>query len=72
MMQSVVDTVRNGRMRMVTTVLGPGADEAHTDQLYVDVALHGTIDCYRICQPRAMETGLNCLPVSDIGAARRS
>jgi peptidoglycan hydrolase-like protein with peptidoglycan-binding domain len=31
------------------------------------VALRGTSDRYRIYQRRAMDTALNCLPVSDIG-----
>jgi hypothetical protein len=31
-------------------LLGPGADEAFTDHLHVDVVLHGTSDRYRICQ----------------------
>jgi peptidoglycan hydrolase-like protein with peptidoglycan-binding domain len=54
-------------MWMVTTALGQGADDAQTDQLHVDVALRGTSDRYRTCQRCAVDTRLNCLPVSDIG-----
>jgi len=48
--QNVVDTVRTAACGWFTTVLGPGADAAHTDHLHVDIALHGTSDRYRICQ----------------------
>jgi hypothetical protein len=33
-----------------TTILGPGADEAHHDHLHVDIQQHGSSDRYRICQ----------------------
>jgi hypothetical protein len=48
--RNVVDTVRTAACGWFTTVLGPGADAAHTDHLHVDMALHGTSDRYRICQ----------------------
>jgi hypothetical protein len=48
--RNVVDTVRTAACGWFTTVLGPGADAAHTDHLHVDVAPHGTSDRYRICQ----------------------
>jgi len=48
--RNVVDTVRTAACGWFTTVLGPGADAAHTDHLHVDTALHGTSDRYRICQ----------------------
>ena len=46
-MRNVVDTVRTAACGWFTTVLGPGADAAHT---HVDMAPHGTSDRYRICQ----------------------
>jgi hypothetical protein len=49
-MQNVVDSVRTAACGWFTTVLGPGADAAHTDHPHVDIALHGTSDRYRICQ----------------------
>jgi hypothetical protein len=49
-MRNVVDSVRTAACGWFTTVLGPGADAAHTDHLHVDIALHGTSDRYRICQ----------------------
>jgi hypothetical protein len=49
-MQNVVDSVRTAACGWFTTVLGPGADAAHTDHLHVDIAMHGTSDRYRICQ----------------------
>ena len=49
-MRNVVDAVRTAACGWFTTVLGPGADEAHTDHLHVDIVLHGTSDRYRICQ----------------------
>lgn len=49
-MRDVVQSVRTAACGWFTTVLGPGADEAHTDHLHVDMALHGTSDRYRICQ----------------------
>jgi hypothetical protein len=48
--RNVVDTVRTAACGWFTTVLGPGADAAHTDHLHVDMAMHGTSDRYRICQ----------------------
>jgi hypothetical protein len=48
--RNVVDSVRTAACGWFTTVLGPGADAAHTDHMHVDVALHGTSDRYRICQ----------------------
>jgi hypothetical protein len=48
--QNVVDTIRTAACGWFTTVLGPGADAAHTDHLHVDIAPHGTSDRYRICQ----------------------
>jgi hypothetical protein len=48
--QNVVDSVRTAACGWFTTVLGPGADAAHTDHLHVDIAMHGTSDRYRICQ----------------------
>jgi hypothetical protein len=49
-MRNVVDTVRTAACGWFTTVLGPGADAAHTDHLHIDMAPHGTSDRYRICQ----------------------
>jgi hypothetical protein len=49
-MQDVVASVRTAACGWFTTVLGPGADEAHTDHLHVDMLLHGSSDRYRICQ----------------------
>jgi hypothetical protein len=49
-MRNVVDSVRTAACGWFTTVLGPGADAAHTDHLHVDIVLHGTSDRYRICQ----------------------
>jgi hypothetical protein len=49
-MRNVVDAVRTAACGWFTTVLGPGADAAHTDHLHVDMAQHGTSDRYRICQ----------------------
>jgi hypothetical protein len=49
-MRNVVDSVRSAACGWFTTVLGPGADAAHTDHMHVDTALHGTSDRYRICQ----------------------
>jgi hypothetical protein len=49
-MRNVVDSVRTAACGWFTTVLGPGADAAHTDHLHVDIAPHGTSDRYRICQ----------------------
>ena len=49
-MRNVVDTVRTAACGWFTTVLGPGADAAHTDHLHIDMAPHGTSDHYRICQ----------------------
>lgn len=48
--QNVVASVRTAACGWFTTVLGPGADEAHTDHLHVDMAPHGSSDRYRICQ----------------------
>jgi hypothetical protein len=48
--RNVVDSVRTAACGWFTTVLGPGADAAHTDHLHVDIVLHGTSDRYRICQ----------------------
>jgi hypothetical protein len=49
-MRDFVDSVRTAACGWFTTVLGPGADAAHTDHLHVDIVLHGTSDRYRICQ----------------------
>jgi len=49
-MTNVIDSVRTAACGWFTTVLGPGADAAHTDHLHVDIVLHGTSDRYRICQ----------------------
>ncbi len=49
-MRNVVDSVRTAACGWFTTVLGPGADAAHTDHMHVDIAPHGTSDRYRICQ----------------------
>ena len=49
-MRNVVDSVRTAACGWFTTVLGPGADAAHTDHMHVDTALHGTSDRYRTCQ----------------------
>jgi len=49
-MRDAVDTVRTAACGWFTTVLGPGADAAHSDHLHVDMARHGTSDRYRICQ----------------------
>ncbi len=49
-MRDLVDTVRTAACGWFTTVLGPGADAAHTDHMHVDIAMHGTSDRYRICQ----------------------
>jgi hypothetical protein len=49
-MRNIVDSVRTAACGWFTTVLGPGADAAHTDHLHVDTVLHGTSDRYRICQ----------------------
>jgi hypothetical protein len=48
--RDVVASVRTAACGWFTTVLGPGADEAHTDHLHVDMWLHGSNDRYRICQ----------------------
>jgi hypothetical protein len=48
--RNVVDAVRTAACGWFTTVLGPGADEAHADHLHVDMIMHGTSDRYRICQ----------------------
>jgi hypothetical protein len=48
--RDAVATVRTAACGWFTTVLGPGADEAHADHLHVDMLLHGTSDRYRICQ----------------------
>jgi hypothetical protein len=48
--RDIVDTVRTAACGWFTTVLGPGADAAHTDHMHVDIAMHGTSDRYRICQ----------------------
>jgi hypothetical protein len=48
--RNVVDSVRTAACGWFTTVLGPGADEAHADHLHVDMVPHGTSDRYRICQ----------------------
>jgi hypothetical protein len=48
--RNVVDSVRTAACGWFTTVLGPGADAAHTDHMHVDIAPHGTSDRYRICQ----------------------
>jgi hypothetical protein len=48
--QNVVASVRTAACGWFTTVLGPGADEAHADHLHVDMLLHGASDRYRICQ----------------------
>jgi hypothetical protein len=49
-MRDLVDSARIAACGWFTTVLGPGADAAHTDHLHVDIAMHGTSDRYRICQ----------------------
>jgi len=49
-MRDLVDSVRTAACGWFTTVLGPGADAAHTDHLHVDIAMHGASDRYRICQ----------------------
>jgi hypothetical protein len=49
-MQDLVGTVRTAACGWFTTVLGPGADAAHTDHMHVDILMHGTSDRYRICQ----------------------
>ena len=33
-----------------STVLGPGADEAHTSHFHFDLGVHGADDTYRICE----------------------
>lgn len=33
-----------------STVLGPGADEAHASHFHFDLGVHGTDDTYRICE----------------------
>jgi hypothetical protein len=48
--RDIVQSIRTAACGWFTTVLGPGADEAHTNHLHVDMALHGTSDRYRICQ----------------------
>jgi len=48
--REIVDSVRTAACGWFTTVLGPGADAAHTNHLHVDVAPHGTSDRYRICE----------------------
>jgi hypothetical protein len=48
--QNVVASVRTAACGWFTTVLGPGADEAHANHLHVDMLLHGSSDRYRICQ----------------------
>jgi hypothetical protein len=48
--QSFLSAMRTSACGYFTTVLGPGADEAHTDHYHVDLGKHGSSDRYRICQ----------------------
>lgn len=42
--------VRKGACSYFTTVLGPGSDAFHTDNLHLDLARHNASGTYRICQ----------------------
>jgi hypothetical protein len=42
--------LRSAACGWFTTILGPGADDAHHDHLHVDIERHGSSDRYRICQ----------------------
>lgn len=42
--------IRRAACGWFTTVLGPGSDSFHADNLHLDVQLHGSSDRYRICQ----------------------
>lgn len=43
-------TVRKAACSYFTTVLGPGSDAYHADNLHLDLARHGNSGTYRICQ----------------------
>jgi hypothetical protein len=48
--KSFLSAMRTSACGYFTTVLGPGADEAHVDHYHVDLGKHGSSDRYRICQ----------------------
>ena len=48
--KSFLSAMRTSACGYFTTVLGPGADEAHVNHYHVDLGKHGSSDRYRICQ----------------------
>ena len=42
--------VRTAACGWFTTVLGPGSDAFHVNNLHLDIELHGSNASYRICQ----------------------
>ncbi|MBV9395705.1 MAG: extensin family protein [Methylobacteriaceae bacterium] len=48
--EAAVAAVRTAACGWFTTILGPGADPAHTDHMHLDILTHGSSDRYRICQ----------------------
>ncbi len=42
--------VRRAACGWFSTVLGPGADAYHDDNLHLDIEMHGSSSSYRICQ----------------------
>ena len=46
----VLNTVRHAACAYFTTVLGPGANEAHASHFHFDLGQHGKSGTYRICE----------------------
>ncbi len=47
---AVLTTIRQAACKYFTTVLGPGANEAHASHFHFDLGQHGKSGTYRICE----------------------